>query len=238
MVRRAPHGETFGLSAAELGALHELSTPDRVQAYLDGLTYNLETHGDTIRSPRRVMRDRTAQCAEGAFLAAAAFRVNGRPPLIVDLVAVRDDDHVIAVYRDGGLWGSVGVSKFAGLRFRSPVYRTIRELVMSYFDHYYNWDGERTLRGYSRPISLAQFDAIDWMTTDDDLWPIVEYLERISHKAVLPPAVARRLVRLDRRSYDAGLHGAPGRHPAPRAVASTRAASALLGKPRRPQTRS
>ena len=148
----------------------------------------------------------------GAFFAAAAFRVNGRPPLIVDLVAVRDDDHVIAVYRDGGMWGSVGVSKFAGLRFRSPVYRTIRELVMSYFDHYYNWDGERTLRGFSRPISLAQFDRIGWMTTEDDLWPVVEHLEAISHTKVIPTAKARRLATLDRRSYDAGLHGAPGRH--------------------------
>ena len=147
----------YGLTPAEVATLRGLATPERVQAYLDGLVYNLEKDGPTIRSPRRVLRDGTAQCAEGAFFAAAAFRVNGRPPLIVDLVAVRDDDHVIAVYRDAGLWGSVGVSKFAGLRFRSPVYRTIRELVMSYFDHYYNWDGERTLRGFSRPISLAQF---------------------------------------------------------------------------------
>ena len=218
--------------------MRDLSTPDRVQAYLDALTYNLETDGETVRSPRRVLRDRTAQCAEGAFLAAAAFRVNGRPPLIVDLVAVRDDDHVIAVYRDGGLWGSVGVSKFAGLRFRSPVYRTVRELVMSYFDHYYNWDGERTLRGYSRPISLAQFDAIDWMTTEDDLWPVVEYLERISHTAVVPPAAARRLAPVDRRSYDAGLHGAPGRHPAPRTPGPARAASGVLAKPPPSPTRS
>jgi len=202
----------YGLNPAELVILRGLSTPDRVQAYLDALVYNLEKDGPTIRSPRRVMRDSTAQCAEGAFFAAAAFRVNGRPPLIVDLVAVRDDDHVIAVYRDGGLWGSVGVSKFAGLRFRSPVYRTIRELVMSYFDHYYNWDGERTLRGFSRPISLAQFDRIGWMTTEDDLWPVVEHLEAISHTKVIPPANVRRLAALDRRSYDAGLHGAPGRH--------------------------
>jgi hypothetical protein len=203
----------YGLNQDELATLRALSTPDRVQAYLDGLVYNLEKDGQTIRSPRRVIRDGTAQCAEGAFFAAAAFRVNGRPPLIVDLVAVRDDDHVIAVYRDGGLWGSVGVSKFAGLRFRSPVYRTIRELVMSYFDHYYNWDGERTLRGFSRPISLAQFDRIGWMTTEDDLWPVVEYLEAISHTKVMASAATRRLPAVDRRSYDAGLHGAPGRHP-------------------------
>jgi hypothetical protein len=119
---------------------------------------------------------------------------------------------VIAVYRERGLWGSVGVSKFAGLRFRSPVYRTIRELVMSYFDHYYNWDGERTLRAYSRPITLAQFDRIGWMTTEKPLWPIVEHLDAIGHTKVMPAAHARRLAAVDRRSYDAGLHGAPGRH--------------------------
>jgi hypothetical protein len=139
--------------------------------------------------------------------------VNGRPPLLVDLVAVRDDDHVLAVFRERGLWGSVAISKFAGLRYRSPVYRTIRELVMSYFDHYYNWDGERTLRSYSRPISLAQFDRIGWMTSEDDLWPIVNHLEDVSHTKVVPPTGVRRLGRLDRRSYEAGLLGVPGRKP-------------------------
>lgn len=202
----------YGLSDAEVATLRGLATPDKVQAYLDDLVYNLESDGQALRSPRRVIRDRTAQCAEGAFLAAAAFRVNGQPPLIVDLVAVNDDDHVIAVFRERGLWGAVGVSKFAGLRFRSPVYRTIRELVMSYFDHYYNWDGDRTLRGYSRPITLAQFDRIGWMTTEEPLWPIVEHLESVGHTKVMPPAHARRLASVDRRSYDAGLHGAPGRH--------------------------
>lgn len=201
----------YGLSRPELGALRRLSTAERIQAYLDGLEYNHEAQGDTLRSPRRVLRDNTAHCAEGAFLAAAAFRLNGKPPLLVDLIAVRDDDHVIAVFREKGLWGSVGISKFAGLRYRSPAYRTIRELVMSYFDHYYNWDGERTLRGFSRPISLAQFDRIGWMTSEEDLWPIVEHLGRVGHSKVVPPATARGLRPLDRRSYDAGLHGAPGK---------------------------
>ncbi|MDE3103338.1 MAG: hypothetical protein KGJ98_14025, partial [Chloroflexota bacterium] len=140
------------MTRAETAILRALSTPEKVQAYLDALTYNLETKGETLRSPRRVMRDRTAHCAEAAFLAAAAFRVNGLPPLVVDLEAVRDDDHVMAVYRDGGSWGAVALSKFAGLRFRAAVYRTLRELVMSYFEDYYNWDGERTLRAYSRPV--------------------------------------------------------------------------------------
>lgn len=199
----------YGLTKDETAQLRRLSTPEKVQAYLDGLVYNLEADGETLRSPRRVLRDGTAHCAEGAFLAAAAFRVNGRPPLVVDLEAVRDDDHVLAIYRDRGRWGAVATSKFAGLRFRSPVYRTVRELVMSYFDHYYNWDGERSLRAYSRPVSLARFDRIGWMTADDELWPITDHLAAVPHIPLLLPATARSLVRVDPRSYEAGIHGAP-----------------------------
>ena len=199
----------YGLTRSEVGLLRRLSTPDKVQRYLDDLTYNIEKHGDTVRSPRRVMRDRTAHCAEGAFLAAAAFRVNGRPPLLVDLEADNDDDHVLAVYRERGLWGSVATSKFSGLRFRAPVYRTIRELVMSYFEDYFNWDGDRTLRAYSRPLSLARFDGINWMTAEDDLWPVVEWLTVAHHTPLLPRKQAARLPRVDRRSYRAGVLGAP-----------------------------
>jgi hypothetical protein len=203
----------YGLTKGETRLLRSLSTPVKVQAYLDRLRYNTEDDGvDTLRSPRRVIRDRTAHCAEGAFFAAAALRINGRPPLIVDLVSTRDDDHVLAVYRDRGLWGSVATSKFAGLRFRAPVYRTIRELVMSYFDDYYNWDGERTLRAFSRPISLARFDRIGWMTAEEDVWPLVEHLATVSHAPLIPGATARNLPRLDRRSYESGLFGAPKRH--------------------------
>lgn len=199
----------YGLSRGETATLRRLNTPERVQTYLDGLDYNLEPDGDTVRSPRRVMRDRTAHCAEGAFLAAAAFRVNGLQPLIVDLESVRDDDHVLAVYRERGLWGAVAISKFAGLRYRSPVYRTIRELALSYFEHYYNWDGERTLRAYSRPLSLARFDRIGWMIAEEELWPVVEHLAEIAHTPIVPARLDRRLARLDKRSYEAGLHGAP-----------------------------
>ncbi|MDO8562943.1 MAG: hypothetical protein Q7S25_03760 [Candidatus Limnocylindria bacterium] len=198
------------LTAAERRLLRRLSTPERIQKYLDSLTYNLESGGATYRSPRRVIRDRTAHCAEGAFLAAAAFRMHGRPPLLVDLESVRDDDHVLAVYRDDGAWGAVATSKFAGLRFRAPVYRTIRELALSYFEDYYNWDGERTLRAYSRPLSLARFDRIGWMTTEEDLWPVVDQLAAVPHTKLLTPAMARRLPRVDRRSYASGVLGAPG----------------------------
>ena len=199
----------YGLTRSEVGLLRRLSTPDKVQRYLDALTYNVEKKGDTVRSPRRVIRDRTAHCAEGAFFAAAAFRLSGRPPLLVDLEADNDDDHVLAVYRDRGLWGSVATSKFSGLRFRGPVYRTVRELVMSYFEDYFNWDGDRTLRAYSRPLSLARFDRINWMTAEDDLWPVVEWLTVAHHTPLLPRTVASRLPRVDRRSYRAGVLGAP-----------------------------
>lgn len=199
----------YGLAPAELRLLRRLSTPERVQAWLDAIPYNVEPHGDTLRSPRRVMRDRTAHCAEAAFFAAAAFRVNGRPPLVVDLEAENDDDHVLAVYRDRGLWGAVALSKFSGLRFRAPVYRTTRELVMSYFEDYFNWDGDRSLRAFSRPLSLARFDRIGWMTADEDLWPIVEWLAVVRHTPLVTAAVARRLPRVDARSYDAGVLGAP-----------------------------
>ncbi|MDP9252362.1 MAG: hypothetical protein M3O80_05085 [Chloroflexota bacterium] len=200
----------YELTRAETKLLRRLSTPDKVQRYLDGLVYNIERDGETVRSPRRVMRDRTAHCAEGAFLAAAAFRINGRPPLLVDLEADNDDDHVLAVYRDRGLWGSVATSKFSGLRFRAPVYPTIRELVMSYFEDYFNWDGDRTLRAYSRALSLKRFDRINWMTAEEDLWPVIDWLTVARHTALLPQRVANRLPRVDRRSFQAGVLGAPG----------------------------
>ncbi len=199
----------YELTRPEIDLLRRLSTPDKVQRYLDDLTYNVESDGDTVRSPRRVMRDRTAHCAEGAFLAAAAFRVNGRPPLLVDLEADNDDDHVLAVYRERRLWGAVATSKFSGLRFRVPVYRTIRELVMSYFEDYFNWDGERSLRAYSRPLSLTRFDRIDWMTAEEDLWPVVEWLAVAHHTPLIGRAVARRLPRVDGRSFQSGVLGAP-----------------------------
>jgi len=201
----------FGFTARELVVLGRLDTPVKVQAFLERLDYNHEPEGDTCRSPRRVLRDRTAHCAEGAIFAAAAFRVHGRPPLLVDLEAVNDDDHVLAAYRDGGLWGAVGMSKFAGLRYRAPVHRTVRELAISFFNDYYNYDGQLTLRRYSRPVSLARFDRAGWMTSEDDLWPILEHLVVVRHAAIIPPAAARRLPKLDRRSYDAGLHRSPRR---------------------------
>jgi hypothetical protein len=189
-----------------LKLLRGLSTPEKIQKYLDDLPYNKEKNGETCRSPRLVMENNTAHCFEGALFAAAALRANGRPPLILDLESVRDDDHVIAVYRSHDCWGSIAKSNYAGLQSRSPVYRTLRELAMSYFEHYYNLKGEKTLRGYSRPVNLARFDSIEWMTSVDPLWAIPEYLCEIKHTPIFNGLMRRRMY-MDQRLFKAGLVG-------------------------------
>ncbi len=183
----------------------KLKSPAHVQEYLDGLLYDKEPAGPRCRSPRLVLRDRVAHCMQGASLAAAAFAFHGRPPLILSLEAVRDDDHVIALYRERGLWGAVAKSNYAGLRMRSPVYRSLRELALSYFEHYYNERGEKTLRGYSRPVSLSRFDARGWQTADEDIWYVAEHLCEIPHTPLLPAGAPR--YRMDRRLYEAGRLG-------------------------------
>lgn len=202
--------KNFGFDQAEMAVLKKLSTPERIQRFLDDdVAYNKEKDGESCRSPRRVLRDRLAHCAEGAFLAAAALRVQGHPPLIVDLEAVRDDDHLLAVFKQHDRWGAIAKSNYAGLRFREPVYRTIRELVMSYFEHYYNLRGEKTLRTFStRPVNLSRFDARQWMTAEDDLWDVCEYFYSVAHTRLLTPALERRRRMMDRRLYEAGLTGA------------------------------
>lgn len=192
---------------AERAVFRRLPTPERIQRFLDDLAYNKEPEGPTCRSPRRVLRDRTAHCMEGALFGAAALRELGYPPLLLDLEAVRDDDHVLAVFRQRGCWGALAKSNFSGLRYREPVYRTLRELVMSYFEHYFNLRREKTLRRYSRPVDLRRFDPIAWMTAEEDVWPVPEYLTVIAHTPVMPLREVRYLGRVDARLFGAGLHG-------------------------------
>ena len=189
--------------------LHRLTTPAKIQRFLDDeIGYNQEPKGATCYSPSMVLRQRVAHCMEGALLAAMALRRLGYPPLLVDLEAVRDSDHVLAVYRAHGRWGAVAKSDYAGLRSREPVYATIRELAMSYFEHYYNAAGEKTLRAYSRPVNLARFDRkLEWMTTLDEVWDIPAHLCVIPHTRILTRPMERRLVRTDCRLYQAGRVG-------------------------------
>jgi len=199
------HG-AVGFTPRELRALRALRTPHGIQRAMDAMPYH---HASTAWSPRRVLRERTAHCLEGAVFAAAALRVLGFPPLLLDLEAIQDTDHVIAVYRVRGHWGAIAKSNFAGLRYREPVHRSVRELVMSYFEGYINLRGDRTLRAYSAPVNLARFDRArpGWMTTEGDLWWIAEHLVGVRHTRLLSPAMIRRLHRVDRRALDAGLVG-------------------------------
>ena len=201
---RPNRDESFGLSPENFRALRALKTPARIQKFIDALPYQ---YANTALSPQSALRERKGHCLEGALLAAAALRLNGHPPLLMDLEAVHDDDHVLAIYREGGLWGCIAKSNFAGLRFRAPVYRTLRELALSYFEHYYNLRGERTLRSYSVPVDLTRLDSQHWMTSEEDVWCVPEYLIAARHYPLFPDKVARALPRLDRRSFEAGMHG-------------------------------
>jgi hypothetical protein len=196
----------FGFTRRELRSLQALRSPAGVQRALDAMSYHLAT---TAWSPRQVLRERTAHCLEGAIFAAAALRVLGFPPLLLDLEAVQDTDHVIAVYRIERHWGAIAKSNFSGLRCRAPVYRTLREMVMSYFEDYINLRGDRTLRAHSRPVNLARFDRLHpgWMTSEADLWWIPEHLVEIPHTPILTPALERSLFRVDRRALEAAVVG-------------------------------
>lgn len=195
---------TFGFTPRELRALRAMRTPWGIQRALDAMPYHLK---DTAWSPQRVLRARTAHCLEGAIFGAAALRVLRFPPLLLDLEVVQDTDHVIAVYKIRGHWGAIAKSNYSGLRFREPIYRSLRELAMSYFEGWFNLRAERTLRTYSRPVNLARFDRshAGWMTAETDLWFIPEHLLDIPHTPLLTPAMTRILSRVDRRSFRAGL---------------------------------
>jgi len=194
-------------NADERALFRRLKSPARIQAFLDELPYNLEPDGPTCRSPRMALRHKTAHCMEGALLAAAALRWLGHEPLLLDLEAVRDDDHVLALFRIHGYWGAIAKSNYSGLRFREPVYRSLRELAMSYFEHYFNLQGEKTLRRYSRPVRLRRFDRIRWMTTEEEVWAIPEHLVAIPHYPLMTPTQQRALGRVDARLFAAGLLG-------------------------------
>ena len=193
-----------GFTRSELRTLRALKTPTGIQRFLDELPYNLSY---TARSPQKVLRDRTASCLEGGIFAAAALRVLGFPPLIFDLEAEQDTDHVVAIFKVRGHWGAVAKSNFTGCRYREPVYRSLRELAMSYFNVYFNLRAERTLRRYSRPVNLVRFDRLHWMTTDKPIWFIAEHLCEIPHISLLTPPMEKRLTRVDQRTFRGEMVG-------------------------------
>jgi hypothetical protein len=192
-------------TAAEGSQLTRLNAPLKIQSWLNGIAYDPEPG---TASPRCVLRERKANCFEGAMFAAAALRFHGRPPLLVDMRSHNDDDHVLAVFRENGGLGCVAKSNYTVLRFREPVYRTIRELMASYFDVFFNPIGEKTLREYSVPFDLSRFDDRDWMTTEEDVSWIGDALDKARHVPFLTAAQLRDLRPCDPALVKAGLLGA------------------------------
>jgi hypothetical protein len=169
-------------------------TPHDIQVFLNETPYS--SHKLCL-SPWRVMEERQAHCAEGAYFAAAIFSFMGMRPLVVDLLAENDDDHIIAPFRVNGYWGAVAKSNTTVLRYREPVYKTLRELVMSYFDMYFNTVGFKSLRGYSRPVSLSRLGGKNWMTSDDDLNFIGDRLTALPHIPLIDKKMRANLAPTD-----------------------------------------
>jgi hypothetical protein len=195
--RRTARREDLGLSKAEFAVLRRLDSPRKAQAFLYDLRQNFEPHGDTCNSVREVLRTRRAHCIEGAMLAAAALWVHGEPPLLLDMRAVRDYDHVVALFRRRGRWGAISKTNGVTLRWRDPVYRSLRELAMSYLHEYANRRDHKTLREYSRPFDLRSLRPADWMTAPSGAWTVAQRLDALPHYALLSPAQERLLVRRD-----------------------------------------
>jgi len=193
------------LTNAEREFLSRLDTPIQIQTWLDKVPYSED---EFYRCPLRVLRDRKAHCFDGALFAAAALRRIGHPPLIIELLPnERDDDHLLAVFKHNGCWGAIAQSNFSGLRYREPIFRTVRELTLSYFEDYFNSQGEKTLRGYRGPFNLAAFDRLDWMVDDSRLEALAHDINRYRNITLITSEMAAGLAPVDERSLKAGLMG-------------------------------
>jgi hypothetical protein len=194
------------LSPDERAFLAKLDTPRKIQDYLDTLVFEAEYFN---RSPLRVLREGRGHCLDGALFAAHALSRLGHPPVIVDLIQEPrlDDDHVLAIFRRNGRLGALAKSNFTGLRYREPVYRTVRELAMSYFEDYFNINGVRTLRGYTAPIDLRRFDRLNWLWDDAGCDAIERSFKTTRRYALITPEMAAELTPLDARAYAGGTFG-------------------------------
>ncbi len=196
----------FGYSSQEIKLFKRLSTPKKIQDFLESLPANFEKEGETCRSPRMVLKHKTAHCMEGAMLAAAILEYHGHQPLVIDLRSIKphDDDHIVAVFKEFGHWGAISKTNHAVLRFREPVYKTIRELVMSYFHEYFMDNGNKTLREYTLPINLQKFNKFNWRTSGKDLFEITDAIDKLKHIFILSRKQQKNLRKADKIEIKAG----------------------------------
>ena len=188
----------LGLTSREHATLARLTTPERIQAFVNAIPANHEPDGETVHSVRSVLRLRVAHCIEGALVAACALAIRGEPPLVMHLdCAPHDNPHVLALFRRRGHWGALSKSNGAWLRYREPVYRTLRELAMSYFHEFFDREGRKTLRSYSRTTDLASFDPALWVTNPESCWRVHDAIASRRHYPLVTGAQARALSRRD-----------------------------------------
>ncbi len=194
------------LTPAEHRTFARLNTPQKIQDYLDALPVNFELGGHGTLSPRRVLKARTAHCSEAAILACAAFAYHGQPALLMDMQAApTDQDHVIAPFKQRGLWGAISKTNHAILRWRDPIYRSLRELAMSYAHEYCLPSGKKSLLAYSKPFSLARYAPKRWVIATEDLDWILEALDASPHLPLAPKwamAMRRRSPRVELRAQE------------------------------------
>ncbi len=193
----------LGLTRSETAELRRLRDPAAIQDYIAALPVNHEPDGDTCYTVRQVLRHRRAHCIEAALVAACALYVHGEPPLLIDFQAHDDYDHVAALFRRGGRWGTISKSNHVALRHRDPVYRTLRELAMSYFHEYHNRQGKKTLRNYSRAFDLRRLDPSLWVTGEDHAWEVEARLDGTRHYPLIGAAQVRWLRPIDAMEWRA-----------------------------------
>jgi hypothetical protein len=181
------------LTARERALFARLDTPQKIQRYLDQLPVNFETDGEGTMSPRRTIAARKAHCADGALLAAAALAFHGRPAWLMDFQTLPvDEDHIVAVFKERGLWGAISKTNHAVLRWRDPIYRTPRELAMSFAHEYYLWGGRRSLLAFSRPFDCARYAPQRWVTAEEDLEWLMQALDHSPHQRVAPKSALKK----------------------------------------------
>ena len=189
----------------EIKILRRLDSPKKVQDFLESLKVNFEKNGETCRSPRLVLKHKTAHCMEAALLAAAALEFHRFKPFLMDLRAEKKDlDHVVAVFKQFGCFGAISKTNHAVLRYREPIYKTLRELALSYFHEYFTDQGEKTLREYSAPVNLNKFNKLRWRTSEEDLWEIPEAVDKARHFKILSLRQIKLLRKADPIEIQAG----------------------------------
>jgi hypothetical protein len=189
---------------AELALLKKISRPDRAQDFLDETPYRCE---DGYFAPLSSIRDGRAHCFDGALIAAAALRRGGYKVFLVDLCATNDDDHILCGFESHGAIGAVAKSNFPGLRFREPIFRSVRELVLSYFEFYFSLDGNKSLRAFGGPVALPDVRRLDWETRDECAERLLDPIERAPHYDILKPKQKRRLRPIDDRLFESQMVG-------------------------------